>query len=486
MHCPGALHLFETNAKKIRYGICGGANPPKPRVSSNMDHLLAFLTQMRLQTASDAIRCKTFPMFLKRKTRQWFQGLPPRSIRSFSQLARLFPVLFYLLVAMFGFTFRIHSLVLEKEPKLRQTMSIMGLYDSAYWTSWFIWEGFMAFLTSLLIVVFGTMFRDDIFVKNNIFLVFLLFFLFMISMVSFAFMISTLLSKSSSATTVGFFILAFGIVTVAMKNSNYRILCSFFPPNPFARGFTVLEEATGEVLFHYLLFLILILCILAFSDQITLFIIQAYFYLWLVSLFFFWSLVAIYFDNIHPNSAGLRKSRLYFLKPNYWTGRGDSNLTGKTDIRHLASRSPTQPNHFTPDDEDVREEDASVKKATIEGTVDLDVAVQLRGLTKSYSVALKISCHCWRKEDFGPDYCTLDLWMNFPKNQLFCLLGPNRAGKSILISCLTGISLVTHRDGKDFAFCFLLATLIYGNSIRNSKGMSTIRTLIGVCTQVTF
>ncbi|CDP14834.1 unnamed protein product [Coffea canephora] len=36
MRCLGALHLFETNAKKIRYGICGGANPPEPRVSSNM------------------------------------------------------------------------------------------------------------------------------------------------------------------------------------------------------------------------------------------------------------------------------------------------------------------------------------------------------------------------------------------------------------------------------------------------------------------
>ncbi|CDP14833.1 unnamed protein product [Coffea canephora] len=36
MRCPGALHLFETNAKEIRYGICGGANPLEPRVSSNM------------------------------------------------------------------------------------------------------------------------------------------------------------------------------------------------------------------------------------------------------------------------------------------------------------------------------------------------------------------------------------------------------------------------------------------------------------------
>ncbi|XP_071901929.1 uncharacterized protein [Coffea arabica] len=45
---------------------------------------------MRLQTAADEIRCKTFPMFLKGKARLWFQGLAPGSIRSFPELARQF------------------------------------------------------------------------------------------------------------------------------------------------------------------------------------------------------------------------------------------------------------------------------------------------------------------------------------------------------------------------------------------------------------
>ncbi|XP_027126058.1 uncharacterized protein [Coffea arabica] len=45
---------------------------------------------MRLQTAADEVRCKTFPMFLKGKARLWFQGLAPGSIRSFPELARQF------------------------------------------------------------------------------------------------------------------------------------------------------------------------------------------------------------------------------------------------------------------------------------------------------------------------------------------------------------------------------------------------------------
>ena len=56
-----------------------------------------------------------------------------------------------------------------------------------------------------------------------------------------------------------------------------------------------------------------------------------------------------------------------------------------------------------------------------------------------------------------------DLWMNFPKNQLFCLLGPNGAGKSTLISCLTGITHVTRGDGKDFA-CLLYFEMDTGMS----------------------
>ncbi|XP_027151953.1 uncharacterized protein LOC113758582 [Coffea eugenioides] len=49
---------------------------------------------MRLQTAADALRCKTFPMFLKGKARLWFQGLAPGSIRSFTELARQFAAQF--------------------------------------------------------------------------------------------------------------------------------------------------------------------------------------------------------------------------------------------------------------------------------------------------------------------------------------------------------------------------------------------------------
>lgn len=120
----------------------------------------------------------------------------------------------------------------------------MGIYDSAYWFSWFTWEGILTLLSSLFIVVFGIMFQFDFFLKNSFAIVFLVFFLFQINMVTpfyvtklvyflclvhfgkayvsyfnfgsqlgVAFLFSTFINKASSATSVGFFIYIIGFLT---------------------------------------------------------------------------------------------------------------------------------------------------------------------------------------------------------------------------------------------------------------------------------
>jgi hypothetical protein len=65
-----------------------------------------------------------------------------------------------------------------------QAMSIMGLYESAYWLSWHTWEGFLTLLSSLFTVLFGMMFQFDFFLNNSFGILFLLFFLFQLNMVS--------------------------------------------------------------------------------------------------------------------------------------------------------------------------------------------------------------------------------------------------------------------------------------------------------------
>ena len=59
----------------------------------------------------------------------------------------------------------------------------MGLYDTAYWLSWFTWEGALTLLSSLFIVLFGMMFQFDFFLHNSFLVVYFVFFLFQLNMV---------------------------------------------------------------------------------------------------------------------------------------------------------------------------------------------------------------------------------------------------------------------------------------------------------------
>lgn len=120
---------------------------------------------------------------------------------------------FFLATAMFGFVFQMTSLIAEKELKLRevsnfksqliklnrflhvwlsylavylfhhQAMTMMGLYDTAYWLSWLTWEGIKTVFSSLFILVFGMMFQFDFFLKNSFPVLYLVFFLFQLNMV---------------------------------------------------------------------------------------------------------------------------------------------------------------------------------------------------------------------------------------------------------------------------------------------------------------
>lgn len=66
---------------------------------------------------------------------------------------------------------------------LMQAMSIMGLYESAYWLSWLTWEAFLTLLAALFTVLFGMMFQFDFFLNNSFAVLFITFFLFQLNMV---------------------------------------------------------------------------------------------------------------------------------------------------------------------------------------------------------------------------------------------------------------------------------------------------------------
>ncbi|XP_023633439.1 ABC transporter A family member 11 [Capsella rubella] len=348
------------------------------------------------------------------------------------------------------------------------------MHDSAYWLSWLLWDGILTFVSSLFLVLFGMMFQFDFFLKNSFAVVFLLFLLFQFNMIGLAFVLSSFISKSSSATTVGFLVFLVGFITQIVTEAGFpyshsqsiarRVIWSFFPPNTFSAGLQRLIQATSSPGDSGISWSGRAICT---KDDDCIMTINIVFQ-WLLGTFLLWFGLAIYFDNIIPNASGVRKSIFYFLKPSYWTGK-EGNKVEEGSVCSCIGSVPYA-EHITPEDEDVLEEETIVKQQAIDGIVDPNIAVQIHGLAKTYPGTTKLGCcKCMKTSPF---HAVKGLWINIAKDQLFCLLGPNGAGKTTTISCLTGINPVTGGDA-----------LIYGESIRSSVGMTNIRKMIGVCPQ---
>ncbi|XP_068652265.1 ABC transporter A family member 2-like [Aristolochia californica] len=471
MHCPGALHFVDRNSTVISYGIQTNSTPVAKR---GLFEDPTFKFQIPLQVAAEREIARTLIGDTNFSWVVGFKEFAHPAIETFSAVGTAGPT-FFLAIAMFNFVFQISSLVTEKELKLRQAMSIMGLYDSAYWLSWLTWETFLALISSLLSVLFGMMFQFDFFLHNSFVILFLVFFLFQFNMTGFAFMISAFISKSASATTVGFSIFIIGFLTQLVTtfgfpyrndfSKTYHAIWSLFPPNLLSKALSLLGDATSTPENPGISWTRRAEC--PFNDPNCVLTIDGI-YRWLISTFFLWFLLAIFFDNILPNPNGVRKSLFYFLKPSYWTGKGGDKVEEGGLCTCMSSIPPLD--HTSVDDEDVLEEETRVKQQETEIELDPNVAVQIRGLTKIYPGMIKIGCFTCHRT--SPYHAIKGIWVNFAKDQLFCLLGPNGAGKTTVINCLTGITPVTGGDA-----------LIYGYSIRSSVGMSNIRRLIGVCPQ---
>ncbi|XP_020242626.1 ABC transporter A family member 2-like [Asparagus officinalis] len=473
LRCPGALHFVEKSSTVISYGVQTNSTSVAKRGQFEDP---TFKFQIPLQIAAEREIARSLlgdPNFI------WtvgFKEFAHPATETSSSMETLGPT-FFLAVAMFSFVFQISALVAEKELKLRQAMSMMGLYESAYWLSWLTWETLLTLISALFTVLFGMMFQFDFFLKNNFAIVFLVFFLFQLAMLGFAFMISTLMSKSSSATTVGFAIFIVGflaqiagvVIYTDVIEKKYQILWSLFPPNPLAAALRMLAAETATPEDHGISWSKRGECgpkspdcVMTIEDVL----------LWLIATFVLWFVVALYLDNIIPNSNGVRKPVYYFLQPSYWTGKGGEKVKEGCLFSWESSAPSLQ--EVTPDDEDVLAEETTVRRQASENETDPNVAVQICGLAKTYPGTISCRCRCCKCccSKSPPFHAVKGIWVNLAKNQLFCLLGPNGAGKTTAISCLTGITPVTGGDA-----------LIYGHSVRNPIGMTNIRRIIGVCPQ---
>ncbi|XP_061886648.1 ATP-binding cassette sub-family A member 5 [Entelurus aequoreus] len=340
----------------------------------------------------------------------------------------------YLVLAFTPFvTFLIVNVAAEKEQRLKDTMTMMGLYDSAFWMSWGLLYAALVTAMSILMSVIAT--YTALFPNSDFFMVFSLVFLYGISSIFFSFALTPLFKKPKLASTVGSMLtVVFGclsLFTVLMKDFPQPLvwmLC-LLSPTAFAIGIAqvVYLEAQGDgAVFSSLtngphplyvpLLMLLLDCML-------------------------YLLLAVYLDQVLPGDFRMRRSLFYFLKPSYWSRRSTRYVEVSSVYDTEANGAPSSGESVEPIPPEFRGKEA-IRICNISKVYkDRDNTVEaLRGLT-------------------------FDIY----EGQITALLGHSGAGKSTLMNILCGICPPT--DGS---------ASIYGSPVAE---VAEMKQLVGICPQ---
>lgn len=83
------------------------------------------------------------------------------------------------------------NLVKEKEKRIKEAMFMMGLRSSVYWIAWFLTEGLIVFVLSLIISTMFSLLK----IISNFFVNFLLIFLFSLTLIELAALLSMFFNR---------------------------------------------------------------------------------------------------------------------------------------------------------------------------------------------------------------------------------------------------------------------------------------------------
>jgi hypothetical protein len=296
---------------------------------------------------------------------------PHPSSKSPSAIANFAPTFIFASMA-FNFVIQLHDLLHEKESGARRLMSVMGLANTPFFASWILFQSLLAVIEACLLVGFSYAFSFDLFVRNDFKLSSLLLVEVALAMSSFAFFVAAFLRKvrdfdksdiaigvcivlhilfffftmqAQASVAVGFllFIAAWVCLVVLRFGFPYRpqypdmarLVFSAFPWNLLGKGIDDLASAasgtrgglTWADRFAYcqveipspqlqqtLSFWVKD-CVTPLGEIYWLLAIQIVGYL----------VLAIYLDNVLPDTNGTRKPVWYFLQPSFWLPSKVSN-----------------------------------------------------------------------------------------------------------------------------------------------------------------
>lgn len=111
------------------------------------------------------------------------------------------------------------NLVDEKEKKQKELLRIMGMYDTAYWLSWFLTYAIIMFFACIIINAIAI--PTGIFGNSNFLVMLIVFYLFSLSLIVFAFMLTPLFKKAMTAGIVAnLTTICFGVLIIPLGLPN--------------------------------------------------------------------------------------------------------------------------------------------------------------------------------------------------------------------------------------------------------------------------
>ncbi|KAG7378543.1 hypothetical protein PHYPSEUDO_009936 [Phytophthora pseudosyringae] len=349
-----------------------------------------------------------------------------------------FPI-FFILTYLHPLSKILVGLMSERETRSRELMKILGVKESSIVISWFITYIVILFVSCVLQTLVAV---AKLFPNTNAVLLFLFFFLFSMSVLGFAFMISSMFSKSRTGVYVGFitFFIMYGVTGAysdSSSESSKNIACLLAPVG-LVFGVNSLSSAeTSHVGISFS----------TSSQRINNFRFSTA--LWYFAFdTILYTLLGLYFEKVIPKEYGMPEKWYFPLRPSYW--RKSRKLTTAATIPPLNENGSAVQVEVNPNIEPVS---TDLLDQEMSGE-----ALSVQGLRKVFPVP------------GGEKEAVKGLYMNMYSGQITCLLGHNGAGKTTLISMLTGVTPPTAGDAT-----------FHGLSFR--EDIDEIRESLGICFQ---
>ena len=296
-------------------------------------------------------------------------------------------------------------LVIEKETKIKESLIIVGLKKSFFWTSWSIVYAAIILLSSIIVTVTMAIFNYFTYVNWSVLIVAMI--IYGLECCCISFILSTFVKKSKTASTISAMLIVvffsmFFLEIYTEKTSLYNLFVYTLSPISFLSLFNQLVVYNKQGI--YIQFSSL------FNDPILR---NGFFGLVVTLICYF--IIAVYLDNILPQGNNFHRK---------WNFIFTDLFKCKKSVRSEEyKRKEYEDNPYIQKDPQ-----------------DKNKAVEIRSIQKTFRVKGE-NLEILKNIDFNAYY-----------NEIFAILGHNGAGKTTLMNIMTGILSSTqgevYYDGK--------------------------------------